>query len=176
MGTQSRYLIAALCAVMILVACTAGCTSSTTSSPSPSSESGQASATAKTGQSGTAGYPPDNSGSDPDPSVVPRYKPSVRLMSPEENVSTGWAFETKDPLSSVKAFYSTQMANLGYRVTGTENSTQDYWSVNYAKNNTTILIHAGSSPPSPIWTGYLPPLTNVTYFGFSPIGPGQEGP
>ncbi|MGA7075736.1 MAG: hypothetical protein WBZ42_04210, partial [Halobacteriota archaeon] len=51
MGTPSRDLIAALCAVLILVACTAGCTS-------PTTESGQASATTKTGQS-TAGYPPD---------------------------------------------------------------------------------------------------------------------
>jgi hypothetical protein len=167
MGTQSRYLIAALCAVLIVVACTAGCTSSTT-------KSGQTSATSKTGQS-TAGYPPDNAGSDPDPSFVPRYNPSVRLISPDEN-STGWAFETKDPLSSVKAFYSTQMTKLGYRVAGSENSTQDFWSVQYAKGNTTILIHAGSSSPSPIWTSYSPELTNVTYFGFAPISPGQEGP
>jgi hypothetical protein len=106
---------------------------------------------------------------------VPRYQPSVRLLSPDKN-STGWAFETKDPLSSVKAFYSAQMTKLGYSVSGTENSSQTYWSVNYAKGNTTILIHAGSSSPSPIWDGYLPPLTNVTYFGFSPTKPGQEGP
>jgi hypothetical protein len=174
MGRPSRYLIAVLCAVLILVACTAGCTSSTTSSPSPASESGQTSAAAKTGQSGTAGYPADNAGSDPDPSFVPRYKPSVRLDSPNEN-STGWSFETKDPLSSVKAFYSTQMVKLGYRA-GSENSTQNFWSVQYAKGNTTILIHAGSSSPSPIWGSYLPPLTNVTYFGFAKINPGEEGP
>jgi hypothetical protein len=174
-GRSSRYLIAALCAVLILVACTAGCTSSTTSSPSPASESGQTSAAAKTGQSGTAGYPADNAGSDPDPSVVPRYQPSVRLLSPDKN-GTGWAFETKDPLSSVKAFYSAQMTKLGYSVSGTENSTQTFWSVNYAKGNTTILIHAGSSSPSPIWDGYLPPLTNVTNFSFAKISPGQDGP
>jgi len=175
MERSSRYLMAALCAVLILVACTAGCTSSTTSSPSPTSASGQASAAAKTGQSGTAGYPADNAGSDPDPSVVPRYNPSVRLLSPDKN-STGWAFETKDPLSSVKAFYSAQMTKLGYSVSGTENSTQTFWSVKYAKGNTTILIHAGTDSPSPIWADYLPQLTNVTYFGFAPITPGQEGP
>lgn len=170
-----RYLIAAVCIVLILVACTAGCTSPTTSSPSPASGSGQASAVAKTRQSGTTGYPADNAGSDPDPSVVPRYKPSVRLLSPDKN-STGWAFETNDSLSSVKAFYSSQMTKLGYNVSGTENSTQTFWSVKYVKGNTTILIHAGRSAPSPIWNGYLPQSTNVTYFGFTPIKPGQEGP
>ncbi len=167
MKTPSRYLIAALCAALILVACTAGCTTSTTNS-------GNASVTAKTGQS-TANYPPDNAGSDPDPSFAPRYTPSVRLISPDKN-STGWAFETKDSLSSVKEFYRTQMTKLGYRVTGSENSTKDFWSAQYAKGNTTLLIHAGSSSPSPIWAGYLPERTNVTYFGFAPITPGQEGP
>ena len=92
----------------------------------------------KTGQS-TVGYPPDNVGSGSDPSIVPRSKPSVLLLSPEKNRT----------ILLVRQ---------------------------YAKGNATILIHVGSSSQSPIWSGYLPPLTNVTYFGFAPMFLGQEGP
>jgi hypothetical protein len=169
MRPSLRYLAAVLCAVLLLAICTAGCTSPLTSSPSPQTSAGPE-------HSQNAGYPPDNAGSDPDPSLVPRYQPSVRLLSPENGGGTGWAFETKSPLSTVKAFYSAEMAKLGYTVAGTENITQSNWSVKYVKDDTTILIHAGRTPPSPIWTGYLPQLTNVTYFGFSPVSAGQEGP
>ena len=169
MRPSPRYIAAALCAVLFLAVCTAGCTSPLGSSPSPQTS-------ASTGKTQNAGYPPDNAGTDPDPSLIPRYRPSVRLLSPDNGGGTGWAFETKSLLSNVKGFYSTEMAKRGYSVAGTENSTENSWLVNYTKGNTTILIHAGRTPPSPIWKGYLPQLTNVTYFGFSPVNPGQEGP
>jgi len=167
---RPRYFAGILCAVLLFAACTAGCTSPLSSSPNAQ--------TSPVGKSQMPGYPPDNPGSDPDPSLVPRYQPSVRIVSPENGSAAGWTYETKSALSNVRSFYNTQMAKLGYTiVAGTENSTENSWSVKYGKHNTTtILMRAARTPPSPIWAGYLPQPTDVTYFSFAPVNPGEEGP
>ncbi len=138
MGTPPKYLVAALCGLMILVACTAGCTSSTTS-PSPQAS---ASVQPSAGPSDKFTSLYDSRGSDPDPSAIPRYQPSVRVISPS-NYSTGWVYHTKDSVSSVKAFYEAQMPKLGYRPSDTDDNTSDGWSVSFAKGNATVLISAG---------------------------------
>jgi hypothetical protein len=134
MKIARKLLTAALCSLVILVACTAGCTSPA-ASPSPqASTSGETS----TAQSSKFTKQYDSSGVDPNPSVLPRFEPSKRVISPS-NYSTGWVYQTKESVSTVKAFYEAQMSKLGYSQLTDENSSK-LWSARFTKANDTFLI------------------------------------
>ena len=134
MKFKPKYVVAVSCIViMIIIASTAGCTSSSTSSNQ------QASQPASGGQA-ASGYPPDTQGSDPNPSVMPRYNPSQRTDYADypDHGSTSYGYDTRDTMKQVSSFYQTQMPKLGYTVKVIENR-NDYSLIKYQKDGKTVV-------------------------------------
>jgi hypothetical protein len=133
MKFKPKYFAVASCIIIVVaIASTAGCTSSSTSSnqqASPAASSGQA----------ASGNPADTTGSDPDPSVMPRYNPSQRISynHMEGSYATSYLYTTNDTVSQVSSFYKTQMPKLGYTVNVTEERS-DYSQINYQKHGKTV--------------------------------------
>jgi len=124
MKLKTKCVVAALCIViMVVFASTAGCTSSST----PSNQA--------------SGNPTDaTKGSDPNPSVMPRYNSSQRTeyMDYPDHGSTAYTYETKDNVSKVSAFYKAQMPKLGYSVKVLEDRS-DYSLIKYQKDGKTVV-------------------------------------
>jgi archaellum component FlaF (FlaF/FlaG flagellin family) len=175
---KSPLVLAALSIIILLVvASTAGCTSSTTSSPSssPQASGAGASVAPSGGQSGnTLGYPADSSGFDPDPSIIPRYTPSVRTISINftNHGYTAFGYDTKDSLQQVSAFYQTQMAKLGYTSQVYSNTTTQFW-VKYNKNGRTVIDMNINRLQGDALSKF--PNENYTGFSWRLEGPNYDG-
>jgi hypothetical protein len=177
MTHKSPYVLAALSIIILLViASTAGCTSSSTSPSSSPQASGSASTASSGGQAGnTAGYPRDSLGFDPDPSVMPRYTPSVRTISINytDHGYTAFQYETKDTLQQVTSFYQTSMAKLGYTPNVSSNTTKSFF-VKYDKNGRTVIDLTLNAQPSGVVLSKFSD-SNHTLIGFRLEGPNYDG-